>query len=289
MVINLIDQNTLTNFITSIRNYVSTEITNHANTTSSSETKGHVKAGGVPQNISSSGAAGTDNGYYARADHVHKASFNDLADKPSTFIPSAHTHTINNITNLQSALNDKADEEHTHSQEDVSFVGSTEIWQGLGSNKNIGEAIEYVMWFFENHNHYREIYPVGSIYMSVDVYFSPSQAFGGTWERIKGRFLIGADDTSKYPCESTGGEEKHTLTKDEMPSHNHTQAQHRHKQHNKYSNGSGSAGAYVYSSNRTAVDHYTDYQTPTINNTGGGQAHNNIPPYLAVAIWKRVS
>lgn len=141
----MIDKTKITNFANSIKNFVTQEITNHANITANNSTKGHVQAGGIPQNISTTASAGTDNGYYARADHIHKASFNNLADKPATFTPSAHNHTISNITNLQTSLSDKSDKDHTHSQQDVSFVGSTEIWQGLGSNKNIGQAIEYVM------------------------------------------------------------------------------------------------------------------------------------------------
>ena len=133
---------------------------------------------------------------------------------------------------------------------------------------------------------FNDVYPLGSIYMSVNN-VNPSILFGGNWEQIKDRFLLAKGDT--YATNgATGGEASHTLNINEMPSHNHTQAQHRHKQANKYSNGSGSASAYVYSSNRTAVDHYTDYQTPTINNTGGGQAHNNMPPYLVVNVWKRI-
>ncbi len=130
------------------------------------------------------------------------------------------------------------------------------------------------------------VYPVGSIYMSVnDV--DPANLFGGTWEQIKDRFLLSKGDI--YTTNgATGGEASHTLNINEMPSHNHTQNQHRHKQANKYSNGSGNASAYVYTSNRTATDHYTDYQTPYINPTGGGQAHNNMPPYLVVNIWKRI-
>ena len=132
---------------------------------------------------------------------------------------------------------------------------------------------------------FNDVYPVGSIYMSVNN-VNPSILFGGNWEQIKDKFLLANGDT--YVNGAMGGEETHTLTTNEMPSHNHTQAQHRHKQNNKYSNGTGSASAYVYSSNRTAVDHYTDYQTPYINPAGGGQAHNNMPPYLVVNVWKRI-
>ena len=62
------------------------------------------------------------------------------------------------------------------------------------------------------------LYPVGSIYMSVSD-TSPASLFGGTWESIGGRFLLGAD--SAYSAGSTGGEAAHKLTTSEMPSHTH--------------------------------------------------------------------
>lgn len=62
------------------------------------------------------------------------------------------------------------------------------------------------------------IWPIGSIYMSVSP-TDPATLFGGTWERIQGRFLFAAD--SKHAAGSTGGEETHKLTESEMPSHNH--------------------------------------------------------------------
>lgn len=63
------------------------------------------------------------------------------------------------------------------------------------------------------------IYPVGSIYMNVNS-TSPATLFGGTWEQLKDRFLLGAGDS--YAAGDTGGSASHTLTTDEMPSHNHT-------------------------------------------------------------------
>lgn len=64
-----------------------------------------------------------------------------------------------------------------------------------------------------------KIYPVGSIYMSVNA-TSPSTFFGGTWVKIEGCFLLGS--SSSYSLGVTGGEAKHTLTVEEMPSHSHT-------------------------------------------------------------------
>lgn len=135
------------------------------------------------------------------------------------------------------------------------------------------------------------VYPVGSIYMSVNN-VSPETFMGGTWEQIKDTFLLSAGDT--YAAGSAGGEAEHTLTIDEMPSHNHTQNQHRHlisSHSNSY--GTGTTAGYRSPSIDQFHDYnqnsYTDYQTPTINNRGGGLAHNNMPPYLTVYMWKRTA
>lgn len=62
-------------------------------------------------------------------------------------------------------------------------------------------------------------HPIGSIYMSLDA-TSPADIFGGTWERLpEGRMLIGA--SGSYPAGNVGGNATHTLTVDELPSHNH--------------------------------------------------------------------
>ena len=63
-----------------------------------------------------------------------------------------------------------------------------------------------------------KVYPVGSIYMSVNS-TNPKTLFGGTWVQIKDRFLLAAGTT--YKAGATGGEAAHTLTASEMPSHNH--------------------------------------------------------------------
>ena len=116
-----------------------------------------------------------------------------------------------------------------------------------------------------------KFYPVGSIYMSVNN-TSPASFLGGTWEQIKDTFLLSAGDT--YTNGSTGGEATHTLTVDEMPSHTH--------------------GTPVKSGSYTTMDGSGNTWVPIYNNdfvgyTGGSQAHNNMPPYLAVYMWKRVA
>lgn len=138
------------------------------------------------------------------------------------------------------------------------------------------------------------IYPIGSIYMSVNN-VSPASFLGGTWEQIKDRFLLAAG--SSYSAGSTGGAATvttagtvngHTLTVNEMPSHSHT---------NYYAGGSGVSWGYNYSSSGGTISSATA-ASGGIGNTGGGQAHshtftgssiNNMPPYLTVYIWKRIS
>lgn len=63
------------------------------------------------------------------------------------------------------------------------------------------------------------IYPVGSIYMSVNN-VNPATLFGGVWQKIEGMFLLAS--SSSYALGSTGGSTSITLTANQMPVHNHT-------------------------------------------------------------------
>ena len=130
-----------------------------------------------------------------------------------------------------------------------------------------------------------KIYPVGSIYIST-VSTSPSTLFGGTWERIKDRFLLAAGDT--YTLGATGGEAEHTLTVGEMPIHSHYQ-----KRFWGESGGVEATKAYAHGAEFRKDKAYQYPNESTIDeatfNTGGSQPHNNMPPYLAVYVWKRTA
>lgn len=132
------------------------------------------------------------------------------------------------------------------------------------SNNEWGEWQEYA--------EKRDVHPVGSIYISAEP-TSPASLFGGTWEQLKDRFLLGAG--SSYTAGKTGGAATVTLTTSQIPEHNHTV----------YSRsvytGSGNHIALCNESNSTG-----SYVT---GSRGGGEAHNNMPPYLVVYMWKRVS
>ena len=135
-------------------------------------------------------------------------------------------------------------------------------------------------------------YPVGAIYLSVTD-ANPAALFGGTWERIsQGRFLIGAGanaaNTTDYwgeypagkenfPAGEMGGEVEHTLTVDEIPAHTHSE---RLEWSNTKARGLTGTGEGA----NAVVD-----QGGVTGSTGGGKAHSNMPPYLVVYMWKRVS
>ena len=116
-------------------------------------------------------------------------------------------------------------------------------------------------------------FPIGYIYLST-TNIDPSTYFGGKWEQIKDRFLLGAGST--YSAGATGGAATHKLTINEMPSHTH--------QYLLSYGGNDPASGFNYGN--TAAGTFDAHFSKA---TGGSQAHNNMPPYLVVYMWKRVS
>ena len=263
----------------------------------------------------------------SKADITHTHSISDVTTLQTVLDDKAnntHNHSISNITNLQSTLNNKADEEHTHPHEDISFTGSRESWRGLGSNKNVGQALDYLMYLVEldssalntkadkshTHNEYvtsqelpskisdsisdngivissilEVIYPPGAVYISFST-VEPDILFGfGVWEAIEGQFLLGS--SVDYPIGSTGGSADAVIV-----SHSHQ---------------SSTNGEYIVTSgdptaNNTRVaysasgNRWVDGQTiesdfhhrASTNKVGEDKTGKNMPPYIAVNMWMRV-
>ena len=132
------------------------------------------------------------------------------------------------------------------------------------------------------------VYPVGSIYMSVNS-TNPKNLFGGTWEQIQGKFLFGMN--SSYPAGSTGGEITHKLTWNEMPGHYHEGLYYSYQDtENLITLNGGSASYHIpWGSSDYAGDYGagTGEKELITGTAGSGAAHNNMPPYLSVYIWKR--
>ena len=132
------------------------------------------------------------------------------------------------------------------------------------------------------------IYPVGSIYMSVNS-TDPSTLFGGSWERIKDRFLLSAGDT--YAAGNTGGSAKATL-----PSHTHTFGSGGYQMWGaKIGTGStepgnqisGDAKYYAAVKGKSTSNYKWLESVDSKGVSDVSQA--NMPPYLAVYVWKRIS
>lgn len=145
------------------------------------------------------------------------------------------------------------------------------------------------------------VYPIGSIYLSVNS-MNPATLFGGKWEQLKDRFLLGA---GVYSNGSIGGESAHTLSISELPSHAHDTPFF----NNMIDNGEmksdfiGVFGKGMTASQATKETGKSVLEMWWVNQTnaadgnepsyltsakGGNKAHNNMPPYLVVYMWKRI-
>jgi hypothetical protein len=125
------------------------------------------------------------------------------------------------------------------------------------------------------------IYPVGSVYTNATDSTNPSTLLGfGTWVAFgAGRVPVGIDsgDTDFDTAEETGGAKTHTLTTSEIPAHTHT--------YSESSEGPPAEGVGAGYDPPTAVGR----QEADSGSTGGGQAHNNLQPYIVVYMWKRTA
>ena len=131
-------------------------------------------------------------------------------------------------------------------------------------------------------------YPIGSIYITTNEQ-NPSEYIGGEWESYgEGRTIVGAgtgtdeNNVKKvFEVNQTGGEYQHTLTVNEMPSHNHAIS---------------SATLWAWnssypfnSSEMGGTKSRWNAKSISTDTRGGSQAHNNIQPYVVTYIWKRIS
>ena len=149
----------------------------------------------------------------------------------------------------------------------------------------------------------QDCWPVGSIYISINN-VNPTKYFGGTWVAFgTGRTLVGVDSnqTEFKSVEKTGGAKTHTLTKGQIPSHNHEGKT--GTALSSFLRVVGAAGTTIavnhtvgYASGAAFVDtnggnipganHYHEFTTSSV---GNGEAHNNLQPYITVYFWKRTA
>ena len=147
-----------------------------------------------------------------------------------------------------------------------------------------------------------KIYPVGSIYMTVDKDRDPAAFLGGTWERWgQGCVPVGVkdDDDDFKSSELTGGEKQHTLTTRETPTHTHDISVKPDR--------SGYGGSIYITTEQGSYVKYLPTANSTNNrigleaglgspdsvvlmsNIGGDKPHNNLQPYITCYMWKRTA
>ena len=142
-------------------------------------------------------------------------------------------------------------------------------------------------------SNFDKVYPVGSIYISTSS-ANPSTIYGGTWERYgQGKTLVGLNEGEPEfnTINKTGGEKTHTLTINEIPSHNHNLGGHTFLWGENVGtvnikNANAEAGATSQNRLYTYQDQY-GWANTLVN--GGSQPHNNLQPYITVYMWKRTS
>jgi hypothetical protein len=128
---------------------------------------------------------------------------------------------------------------------------------------------------------------VGSIFLSTGSTSPATLLGGGTWARIaEGRFLVGwSDSDGDFDLDDTGGEKAVTLTAAQsgIAAHSHDLL--------RYTSTSGGSSGFTADTSMSGGPSAVTLDTNGV--VGGAQpaaeAHNNLPPYLAVAMWERTA
>ena len=142
---------------------------------------------------------------------------------------------------------------------------------------------------------YDYVRTVGAVLFSFNDDFSPSALYGGSWEKITDRFLVGAGGS--YALDSTGGNATHTNTIAEMVSHNHglpvvdRKGGYMPENSSMLKSFQVAAGANNNQANinGTATDWGPTGFSGSVGSTGDGQPFSILPPYVAVNIWRKVA
>ena len=206
-----------------------------------------------------------------------------LGFSPSDFAKKDHAHQISDIENLQRKLDELTPPPEIETSDDV-IIRVNQLSLAINDlNSTIETMNSTIASMTDTINDLtdtiEDLTPsVGEIYITTSSE-NPDVKFGGVWEQIKDTFLLAAGDT--HSAGSIGGEATHTLTIDEIPSHTHTYKRHEFDR----TDTDPDTGEDVYGANNKTLG----ARMGTTESTGGGRPHNNMPPYLAVYVWKRTA
>ena len=283
--------------------------------TPTSHTHGNLTNAGAIGSASGKIITTTTNGVLTASDTITKSKISDF---PSTMTPTSHTHgnltndgkigsssgqiittTTNGVLTASSTITKSkisdfptsmTPSSHTHGNiSNDGKIGSSSGKLIVTGNNGVLSAVNTIEKSKVN-NFNKEVvdivYPVGSIYMSVNS-TSPATLFGGTWEQLKDKFLLASGDT--YSNGATGGSADATLV-----SHQH---------------GTNESGEYFVTSeintaNNTTVSYNSNGNRIVDGQLSGGSSFHhrvgtgyvgssatgkNMPPYLVVNVWKRTA
>lgn len=145
------------------------------------------------------------------------------------------------------------------------------------------------------------VYPVGALFLSMNANNDPNVLLGGVWTKIQNRVLLGSGSRA---IGAAGGAETVKLTVAQMPSHNHTASSNSTGAHTHLTANTDVGGGSQTAAYRNSDYWWSSAKTPskgsttsagahthavTVNNTGSGQAHDNMMPYIVADIWQRTS
>lgn len=139
-------------------------------------------------------------------------------------------------------------------------------------------------------NIFDKIYPIGSLYLSV-TNTNPGTLFGGTWEQLKDKFLLGAGDT--YVNGTTGGNSTHTHNLSSSNVQAHIEVENNTAEHIGYlwvdekpTNGWTTNSRTKFGGQPVANTRTSSYGAGV---SGVTNSSSNMPPYLVVYMWKRTA
>ena len=232
----------------------------------------------------------------ANTSHTHTiANVTDLQTSLDGKANTSHTHNISDVTDLQTSLDGKANTSHTHNISDVTNLQTT-----LDNKSNSNHTHDI---YFTKAQLVELFYPVGSIYISTSR-VNPSIIFGiGTWSQIIDRFLYCANSSGTY-----GGSNNVILSIDNLPSHDHVFSGYTSsgeiKSLMRYDGAdeTGYSATGVFSgttrsgtrswqgidkSNGKIDVKFSMTPMGKISYIGNGQAFSIMPQYMTVYCWKR--
>lgn len=168
--------------------------------------------------------------------------------------------------------------------DNINQVEKTEpILGGSSGNANLAtkQLAENILWLREN----MQAHKVGDIYTTTLAHANAAAVAThhgyGVWERYaEGRTLVGfstktADPSDYKTMGNEFGENEHTLTIEQMPSHSHTADMH-----------AGSIDGVTRAGTQNTSSSAANIETDSV---GGGAAHNNIQPSRVVGHWLRTA